>query len=484
MPVTAPRRTGDALALLLLSAWFAFLAFGGLSRVEVVRLAEDFHAGRLRFPADAVRVIRAYPADDGDIRRAFAYARAALGRPYSTFYVRTAAAWREAFARGDLGQPESWPEATPPAPLVPWRDFLVEYPPGFFLAAFPPALLARTAEGYRALFVLEMAAFTLAGLWIAERLRRRATGAAAPSAFRWGALFVWLAGLIVTHRTDALVLLELTALVWALADERWALAGAFTALLVWTKGVPALAGVFLMLPVVVAERWADIRRWAVAALAAGLVLFLPVWLLAGPGLLEAVRYQAERPVQVESTAAALLGLLRTVAPAVGGPVESHGSTGVEGPGVAPLLLATELLLAVGWIGLARRLSTPRLSIGAMAAAAMASLVLWMTLGRVFSPQFLVWVLPLAALVGALHGRRALLLFAGICILHQAVYPGAYASLKDLAPWACALVLARNLGLLAWTLNVLAQATVRPGLAGSPGAPPAATAQMSSPMTRS
>jgi len=484
MPVRLSRRGGDAVAVLLLSAWFAFLAFGGLTRAEAVRLGEDFHAGRLRFPADALRVLRAYPADDGDIRRAFAYARATLGQPYSTFYVRTAAGWHEAFAHGELGQPERWPEAIPPAPLVPWRDFLVEYPPGFFLAALPPALLARTAEGYRALFVLEMAACALAGLWMAERLRRRATDAVAPSALRWGALFVGLAGLIVTHRTDALVLLELTALVWALAEDRPALAGALTALLVWTKGVPALPGALLMIPRVVAGRWAEVRRWALAGLATGGVLFLPVWVLAGPGLLEAVRYQSERPVQVESTAAALLGLLRTVAPAIGGPVESHGATGVEGPGVPPLALATELLLAAGWIGLAWRLRTPRLSIAGMAAAAMASLVLWMTLGRVFSPQFLVWVLPLAALAGTLRGGRAPVLFAGICILHQAVYPGAYASLKDLAPWACALVLVRNVALLAWTLAVLAQATVRPGLAGSPGAPAAATAQTSSPMTRS
>ncbi|MGZ6079046.1 MAG: glycosyltransferase 87 family protein [Myxococcaceae bacterium] len=483
MDLTTQRRAGDVAALLLLGAWFDFLAFGGLTRAEAVKLGDDFHAGRLHFPADAGRVLRGYPADDGDIRRAWAYARATLGRSHSGFYVRTAPAWREAFARGDLGSPEAWPQVTPPAPLRPWRDFLVEYPPGFFLAALPPALLARTGEEYRTLFALEMAVCTVLGLVIAERLRRRATDPGGPSALRWGALFAFLVGIVVTHRSDALVLLQLAALVWAVVDDRPGLAGALTALLVWTKGVPAVPGVFLMLPRIAARRWTDVGRWALAGLGTGVVLFLPFLALAGPALLEAVRYQSERPVQVESTAAALLGLIRVVAPAIGDPVQSHGATGVVGPGAVPLADACQLLLVLGLGAVAwraRRASTA----GALALTAMAPLVLWMTLGRVFSPQFLVWVLPLAALAGALRSRRALAAFATICALNQAVYPGAYESLKDLAPWACALVLVRNVALLGWTVALLAQATVRPGLTGALTEPPAATAQMSSPMARS
>jgi hypothetical protein len=238
-----------------------------------------------------------------------------------------------------------------------------------------------------------------------------------------------------------------------------------------------------MLPRIAARRWTEVGRWALAGLATGAVLFLPVLALAGPALLEAVRYQSERPVQVESTAAALLGLIRVVVPAVGDPVQSHGATGVVGPGAVPLADACQLLLVLGLGAVAwraRRASTA----GALALVAMAPLVLWMTLGRVFSPQFLVWVLPLAALAGALRGRRALAAFAIVCALNQAVYPGAYESLKDLAPWACALVLVRNVALLGWTAALLAQATVRPGLTGAPSEPPAATAQMSSPMARS
>ena len=81
------------------------------------------------------------------------------------------------------------------------------------------------------------------------------------------------------------------------------------------------------------------------------------------------------------------------------------------------------------------------------------LVLWIVLGKIFSPQFFVWVLALALLAGSLAGGRALLALAFICALSQVVYPGSHESLRELAPWACALVLVRNAALAGWTAYV-------------------------------
>jgi len=58
-------------------------------------------------------------------------------------------------------------------PLVPYRDFAVEYPPGFFLWALPPALITDDIDGYRLLFTLWMAALMTAALWLTMRIARR-----------------------------------------------------------------------------------------------------------------------------------------------------------------------------------------------------------------------------------------------------------------------------------------------------------------------
>ena len=83
-----------------------------------------------------------------DLTRYRAYSNAALGFPYLSYYVRTEAAWRRVFLAGEHLPDEPSPTVTPDHALKPYRDFLVEYPPGFFLAAIPPALVTRSEIAY------------------------------------------------------------------------------------------------------------------------------------------------------------------------------------------------------------------------------------------------------------------------------------------------------------------------------------------------
>jgi hypothetical protein len=80
----------------------------------------------------------------------------------------------------------------------------------------------------------------------------------------------------------------------------------------------------------------------------------------------------------------------------------------------------------------------------------AVLVAWAALGTVFSPQYLVWILPLAVL-RAQDGApwRLVALLAAT----QIVYPIGYPFLVALSPALLALVLARNLGLLFWAARL-------------------------------
>jgi hypothetical protein len=85
------------------------------------------------------------------------------------------------------------------------------------------------------------------------------------------------------------------------------------------------------------------------------------------------------------------------------------------------------------------------------------LIATVTLGKVFCPQYLVWVLPLGLLVsapGCGHSRwRATI---GLLLLGatQVIYPLAYPAVKTLAPWATTLVLVRDLALLGWAATLL------------------------------
>jgi hypothetical protein len=162
-----------------------------------------------------------------------------------------------------------------------------------------------------------------------------------------------------------------------------------------TKGFPLVVA-----PVALA--WLGDRRAVLrgaAAFAAVVLVLAAVAVAVSPsGALDAIRYQTDRPVQIESLPALAV---RAVDPhAV--PVSSYRSDGLESSAAAPFTVAFAALGAAAVVllalGVARRRDPRSLvlaSLGAIAAFA--------TFGKVLSPQYLVWVLPLGAL--ALAWRR-------------------------------------------------------------------------------
>ncbi len=111
-----------------------------------------------------------------DVARYFAYAEATLGRPYRAFFVQPPGGTAS-------GSAHDWSRTVvPQRPLVPWRDFAVEYPPGVMIALLPPALVTDDEETYVRLFALEMEAALTLAVWFcmrtADRLRPGAGDAA------------------------------------------------------------------------------------------------------------------------------------------------------------------------------------------------------------------------------------------------------------------------------------------------------------------
>jgi hypothetical protein len=93
------------------------------------------------------------------------------------------------------------------------------------------------------------------------------------------------------------------------------------------------------------------------------------------------------------------------------------------------------------------------------AAASAVLVAFIALGKVSSPQYMIWLLPAGALAAAYGSRlnRMLVIFA--CALTQLEYPFAYFVLAgDLDPRFGLLVLLRDAVLICWAALTLAEAS--------------------------
>jgi hypothetical protein len=179
-------------------------------------------------------------------------------------------------------------------------------------------------------------------------------------------------------------------------------------------------------------------------------------LVAPDGVAHSIGRQLSRPLQIESLGAALYLAAHHL---LGLDVEmrsGHGSQNVHaaGTGAAAVLLSVVQLAVLVWIWL-RRPGSPEELVRWSAAA----LVAFVALGKVLSPQFLIWLVPVVPLVAGLRGLRASALLAVGLVLTQLWFPSRYWDLaRELDPLPSGLVLARDLVLVALLVVLLRGST--------------------------
>jgi len=260
------------------------------------------------------------------------------------------------------------------------------------------------------------------------------------------ATFPLLLGSVVLTRFDlypaALVVGALAALVWGRDRLGFGVLGAA----VVVKLYPAV-----LVPLAVAYVWRRRgRREAMTCLglaaAVAALVFLPFLAVAPGGVAHSIGHQLSRPLQIESLGAALYLAAHHL---VGLDVEmrsGHGSQNLHafGTGAAALLSSLAALAVLVWIWL-RRPGTAEELVRWSAAA----LVAFVALGKVLSPQFLIWLAPIVPLVAGVRGLRASVLLAAAFVLTQLWFPSRYWDLaRELDLFPSLLVLARDLVLVA------------------------------------
>ncbi len=338
---------------------------------------------------------------------------------------------------------------------VPYRDFSVEYPPGALPVFVEPALGNEgDLQGYKGSFEWLMAACGGA-LLIALAFGLSALGvswARVAGALAVAAVAPLLLGSVVLSRFDLWPAALTAAAVAALVSGRVRLGHGLLGAGVLAKVWPGV-----LVPLAVAHVWRTRGRrealvcLGVAASVAALVL-LPFVAIGPHGLWRSFEHQLSRPLQVESFGAALIMTSHHVFGTGVTMVSSRGSQNISGSAATAIgwvqtALQLGALLAL-WIAFARR----RRSNEELVRFAAAAVVAFIALGKVLSPQFLVWLIPLVPLV-----RRwtAVFLYVTALMLTQAWFPQQYwdyaLRFDETVAW---LVLARDVVLVALLVVLL------------------------------
>jgi hypothetical protein len=321
---------------------------------------------------------------------------------------------------------------------VPYRDFRLEYPPGALAAIVPPALGKPSEHTYAVRFELAMLAlFAAMIVLLAGRPRAALLVALAPL----------LLGAVVFKRFDALpALLTLIALQLAVR-RRYGWAGAALGVATAVKLYPVV-----LLPVLAVAAGRRHGARAVAAfVAACAVIVVPFLVLAPHGVVSSVQDQLGRHLQIETPLASLALLAHSYGALSVGVVSEAHTYGLGGRSGFALALVTSLAflatLGLIWWRAARLVHMRHGLVLAWAATLCATVVL----GRVLSPQYLIWLLPVVPLVG----RKATALLAASLVLTNAWYPARYlAVVLHLDRGALWLLVARNAVLVILLLTLL------------------------------
>jgi hypothetical protein len=339
---------------------------------------------------------------------------------------------------------------------VPYRDFDLEYPPGALPVFALPGLAEpghdqQVTPGFRRTFETLMwlcGAFTLLAVAIVLRALRR------PAPTMWAVLlFVALAplllGSLVLSRYDLWPVALVAGSLAALVSGRLRLGHVLLGLGITAKLYPAV-----LLPLALTFAWKRSGRrecLVCAGIAAAVValVFLPFVVLAPGGVWHSVTVQLDRPLQVESLGSAVLLAAHHVFGVHVTRETSHGSQNLAGGTADAVAVVTSILqgavLVSIWVAFARGPASREAHVRASAAV----LCAFVAFGKVLSPQFLLWLIPVVPLVRGRRGLWASGLLAAALVLTQIWFPSRYFRLAlDFEPGLSWVLLARDLVLVA------------------------------------
>ena len=334
-----------------------------------------------------------------------------------------------------------------------FRNLPFEYPL-LSIVPFSLGLIAPTAL-YQVAFAIWM--LLIAAIIYFILYKTRSTGAAIAFAFylvigNWGS---------AAARFDLVPAALILGSVILAARRKWSWAFALLALATMFKFFPVL----LVFPFLIAqqkqnsEKWYSWQRWRALVLYCGICVMATLlsFSLNIANTINPFLYFFNRPIQVESTAATALWIGNFF----GYPfkiVQSFGSVNIVSALNGNISLSSSVCLAAGllytfWLQWRGKLD--------IYTASLLTVLIIIVTGKVFSPQYLIWIAPLVAFVGQANWKW-LLTWGSVGLLTTWIYPNMYDTVPlkyvPLLPTFYPVVFARDLLIFGFIIVLLFHAT--------------------------
>ena len=282
----------------------------------------------------------------------------------------------------------------------PWK---MEYPPFALVFMVIPRLFGWIAETYEIFYVIEVFVFMVIGLVYTDRLAIHFGRDRKNSMLAYSVLMVLLLE-FVTDRYDIFPAVLTLMSFYYFVKSRYAWAFILIAIGMMTKLYPALLFPIYFLCFAVKREWKEAWKGTAVFIVTSLIIIVPVMIIDMDMITYFLEYHADRPLQVESVAAsliyplAMLGLTEVTITSAKDP-GSFGSDNLVGDipdavvgFLTPLMVICVLALCFFFAYVYRKADEEG-RVKALGLAVAAAMMVFMVFGKVFSAQYLIWVIP-------------------------------------------------------------------------------------------
>ena len=331
---------------------------------------------------------------------------------------------------------------------LPYADFFMEYPPASVPMFLIPAALSDDFRGFAVTFRFVQAALAalalaccVATLAAAGGSQRQLYGAATAVG-----LSPLLLGEVIYIRYDLWAAALLAAGLLCVALERLWLGAAFVAAAATAKVYAAVLTPLLLLYVWRrrGRREAALAGAVGAAVAAAIAV--PFAVIAFGGLGYSFYVHVTRPLQVESLGASILLVAHQLGVYAASVVPGL-SNDLEGALPDAIAFVSALVLAAALLAVLWLFARGPARLADVLTASVAAVVAFVVFGKVLSPQFMIWLIPLVPLVARRVWPAAMAFLVAALAATNLWFPERYGDLTHLGAVAW-LVLLRNVLLVA------------------------------------
>ncbi len=338
-----------------------------------------------------------------------------------------------------------------------------EYPPLALLFIAIPRLFGSTEWGYETAYVGQMFVFMVIGLLLASRLARD-LGFDRRKAMMIYAILTLLMLEFVLDRFDMIVTVFTLASIVMFIEKRYPAAFFLLACGTLLKVYPAM-----LFPVYMLFLWQgrEFRESAVGTAAfvlTGLAVVAVCLVFEPDAITSFLGYNGDRPLQIESTAATLLYPLSMFgisdmwiqsAKDFGSFMSDNLRGSLPDAVAAQLLPVLVICVAAVWVVYFAYILKARRTLAPMAITCLVCMIMFLTVNKVFSSQYLIWLIPVVLLVcavcGGCYAKRLFwmsvltMVLTQACFAYNIGYLGGGDGINDLGMM---LLLARNIVVLA------------------------------------